>query len=122
MLRSVTPQPPSRSARSVHVVDTLPENCKIIDGSLETTWPVLAEGSSVNASYVVQFTSGGTILLPLAKITYMAEDKSKQASMRITSCAPTTRMDKRMTSNIACAPLLTSSHRLGSRARRGCTS
>ncbi|GAX77811.1 hypothetical protein CEUSTIGMA_g5254.t1 [Chlamydomonas eustigma] len=68
----------SMSAKFVKLSDKLPENAKLLDGSTDASFPVIAEGSSVKHSYVMTFTAGGGVLLPQASVSYLADDKSTQ--------------------------------------------
>jgi hypothetical protein len=70
----------------VKLLDKLPENAKLLEGSTDAKFAVIAEGSSVKHSYVITFTAGGDgVLLPQASISYLADDKSTQVSFDVMS-------------------------------------
>ncbi len=68
----------SRSpAADVKLVDVLPPNSQLLDGSLTASFPKIASGSTVSHSYVIVFTSGGSMevaFLSPATVTYKAEE------------------------------------------------
>jgi len=75
----------SMSAKSVKLLDKLPENAKLLEGSTDAKFAVIAEGSSVKHSYVITFTAGGDgVLLPQPSISYLADDKSTQTGYSTT--------------------------------------
>ena len=75
----LTPLFVHRTAKDIKLVDYLPEGAKLLSGSITSTIPTLADGSSATHTYVMSFTTGGSApLLPLATVTYLAEDASTQ--------------------------------------------
>ena len=71
------------TAASVHVKDSLPEGCKLLEGELDFTIPKISSGTRVNRTYVVVFLPGNTVRsFPHAVVNYQAEadGDSRQAS------------------------------------------
>lgn len=72
-----------RSARDVKITDTLPEGSKLLSGSVSTTIRTIAEGSSAQNTYTISFTTGGSgMALPLASVSYLAEEGATQVRAR----------------------------------------
>uniref|UniRef100_A0A7S0RVC1 Translocon-associated protein subunit alpha n=1 Tax=Chlamydomonas leiostraca TaxID=1034604 RepID=A0A7S0RVC1_9CHLO len=71
----------SATASDVSVTDVLPPNAELLDGKLSHTWAKIAAGSQVESSYVLKFTSGGSMdvqFLPQATVNYKADSSSEQ--------------------------------------------
>lgn len=67
------------TAKDVNLLDLLPSNAVLVEGTLQASFPRIAEGSRVKHSYVMSFTSGGAgQMLPLAQVTYKADDTTTQ--------------------------------------------
>ena len=75
----LTPLFVHRTAKDIKLVDHLPAGAKLLSGSITSTIPKLADGSSATHTYVMSFTTGGSgMALPLATVTYLAEEGSTQ--------------------------------------------
>lgn len=74
----------SGPASDVVLADALAPNAQLIEGSLSATFPKISSGSSVKNTYVVVFTSGGSLevrFLPSATVTYKPEEDSEQVGV-----------------------------------------
>jgi hypothetical protein len=68
-----------RSAKAVTLEDVIPSNATLLEGSLTATFPRISEGSSVQHTYTMAFTTGGAgMVLPTASVKYAAEEGSVQ--------------------------------------------
>lgn len=78
-----------RTASDVSVTDVLPPNAEIVDGKLTHSWSKIAAGSTVEASYVLKFTAGGSMevqFLPQASVSYKADSEGSAQVGAWSSC------------------------------------